>query len=245
MLYRQIPAADSLPVIIIDDDFLFGGSLEIALRSRGWDAHRISATDQEGILAQTRRFPAAVALLDLTLGVGPSATPFYGTALVPELIRQGKRVLIVRDSADTAATAAAIAAGAIGELPRSSSVLDTVVDAVARACLGLPVMTEVEQHRWLLRHREFEHERGQLVQRLERLSSLELRIFQLMGRGHRASAVAKELTESIPIVRTHINSALRKLEVDSQLEAVSLLHSARLCGVLEFLTAIPPTSERA
>ena len=47
---------------------------------------------------------------------------------------------------------------------------------------------------------------------------------QRLAQGRRAHAIAEEFSVSVATVRTQIRAILGKLEVGSQLEAVSLLH---------------------
>jgi hypothetical protein len=57
MLDREILEPGSLPIIIIENHFLFGSTLELALRAHGWDAWRISATDRDEVRKEAGRFP--------------------------------------------------------------------------------------------------------------------------------------------------------------------------------------------
>jgi Response regulator containing a CheY-like receiver domain and an HTH DNA-binding domain len=127
-------------------------------------------------------------------------------------------VLVLSDSRDEARVATAIAAGWI---PMSTS-LETLLHAICTVAVGHPMMSEMERHSWLARHRCYHAEKRQLAQPLGRLSRREREVVALMAQGHRAAAVARHLVVSMPTVRAQIQAILTKLEVSSQPEAVAL-----------------------
>jgi DNA-binding NarL/FixJ family response regulator len=222
----EVIGCHSLPALIIDDHILFSKSLEVVLRGNGLDAHCIPVTDHATILAEADRFPAAVALLDLTLGPGTAAEPPDSVRLTSELVRRGKLVLIVTGSDDVEKIAAAIVAGAHGVLFKTSAFIETVVDAVRRMCSGEWAMTSAERDYWVTRYEERDHARESLERRIKLLSARESEVLYLMVQGHRAKVIAEKLFVSITTVRTHIHAILLKLEVKSQLEAITLANSS-------------------
>lgn len=216
---------DSLPILIIDDHILFSRSLEIVLRVNGLDAHCIPVTDQAAMIAETDRFPSAVALLDLTLGPGTTAEAPDAVDLALTLVQRGKWVLIVTGADDSEKIAAAIVAGAHGVLFKTSAFIDTVVDTVRQVCTGQSPMSDKDRDYWVARHQERDQARENLERRLKLLSPRESEVLHLMAQGLRAGAIATKLFVSITTVRTHIHAILFKLEVSSQLEAIALANS--------------------
>jgi DNA-binding NarL/FixJ family response regulator len=211
------------PVLIIDDHELFSTSMGLALRAKGFNARQVPAPRVADVLATPCPGPSGLVVLDLDLGRAEEGNWLCGADLVHELREQGWQVLIVSGSVDKPGVAVAIAAGAIGSVPKSSS-FDTLLETVAMAAAGRPVMTEAERQRWLHRHRTYLAEEHELSRRLSRLSHREREVLELLAEGHRAAAIAERFVVSMTTVRTQIRSILAKLEVTSQLEAVALIH---------------------
>jgi len=63
-----------------------------------------------------------------------------------------------------------------------------------------------------------------LGRQLGTLSARERAVLERLARGRRAQSIADEFVVSVTTVRTQIRSILGKLDVGSQLEAVSLFH---------------------
>jgi DNA-binding NarL/FixJ family response regulator len=63
-----------------------------------------------------------------------------------------------------------------------------------------------------------------LAQSLRKLSDRERTVLDRLAQGRRAQSIAEEFVVSVSTVRTQIRAILGKLEVGSQLEAVSLLN---------------------
>jgi DNA-binding NarL/FixJ family response regulator len=208
------------PVLIIDDHQLFSSSLCAALRAHGLDAQRLPVSSAAAILRGAARAPeGALVLLDLALGGGESSLD--GAALAPELVRQGKRVLVLTGGDDQTAIASAVAAGALGVLDKAAP-LCTLLSVIARADAGEPIMDDSTRRGWLARHRQFEDRRRERDRRLDRLSPGEREVLRLLAQGHRAADIVERRVVSMATVRTQIRSILAKLEVNSQIEAVAL-----------------------
>jgi DNA-binding NarL/FixJ family response regulator len=216
------PAAP-YPVLIIDDHELFSTSLRMALRSQGFAAHQVPLARLAQVLSTPCPAPAGLVVLDLDLGKDAAGNWVNGADLVGQLRSLGWQVLIVSGSVDKPGVAVAIVAGAMGSVPKSSS-FETLLETVAKAASGRPVMTETERQGWLHRHRGYVAQERELSRRLSRLSVREREVLELLAEGHRAVAIAERFVVSLTTVRTQIRSILAKLEVTSQLEAVALVH---------------------
>ena len=123
----------------------------------------------------------------------------------------------------TAPMTQALAAGALAGIPKSAA-LPVLVTAVRRAAQGLEVMHPARRRQLIEAHTRV-HDRGLVLgRRLEKLSGRERAVLDRLARGRRAQSIAEEFVVSVSTVRTQIRAILNKLEVGSQLEAVSLLN---------------------
>jgi len=213
------------PVLVIDDHELFSTSLTMALRGNGFDAHQIPVARLADFVRQASDGPTGLVVLDLDLGRDSEGRWVHGADLVGSLRQRGWQVLIVSGSVDQPGVAAAIAGGAIGSVPKSSS-FETLVRTVGTAAEGKPIMTDAERYHWLGRHRGYQAKEIELARRLDRLSTREREVLELLAEGHRAGVIAARFVVSMATVRTQIRAILIKLEVNSQLEAVALVRQS-------------------
>jgi len=210
-------------VLIIDDHELVATSLAITLRAAGLQAHRHTVRSRDSVLAAVATLQPGVALLDLDLGRDPDGTRIDGTTLVGGMCRAGWRVLALSGSSDEARIGRALACGALAGIPKSAA-LPVLVAAVRRAAQGVDVM-HPERRQQLIETHLREMDRGRsLGRQLDTLSARERAVLERLARGRRAQSIADEFVVSVTTVRTQIRSILGKLDVGSQLEAVSLLH---------------------
>jgi len=210
-------------VLIIDDHELVATSLTMTLRSAGLQARRHAVRSREGVLVATATIPPGIVLLDLDLGRDPDGTPIDGTTLIEGMCRSGWRVLALSGTSDEARIGKALAAGALAGIPKSAA-LPVLVTAVRRAAQGLEVM-HPERRRQLIEVHLRQQDRGLMLDRLlATLSERERAVLERLARGQRAQSIAEEFVVSLTTVRTQIRAILGKLEVGSQLEAVSLLN---------------------
>jgi DNA-binding NarL/FixJ family response regulator len=210
-------------VLIIDDHELVATALAMTLRSAGLQARRHIVRSREGVLLATATLSPGVVLLDLDLGRDADGTPIDGTALIEGLCRSGWRVLALSGTSDEARLGKALATGALAGIPKSAA-LPVLVAAIRRAAQGVEVM-HPERRRRLIEAHLREQDRGRtLGRRLEKLSERERAVLERLAQGRRAQAIAEEFVVAVTTVRTQIRAVLAKLEVGSQLEAVTLLY---------------------
>ncbi|WP_051343427.1 LuxR C-terminal-related transcriptional regulator [Pseudonocardia spinosispora] len=215
------------PVVIVDDHQLFSTSLRLALGGRGFAASELPVAELPELLGRPCPTTSGLVVLDLDLGRDERGGRIGGADQVARLREQGWLVLIVSGSTDELELAKAIAAGATGWLPKSGS-FEALLDAVATAAQGSPLMTETERSRWAATHRDHQEQVREVSRRLARLSRREQEVLKLLSEGQRASAIAARFVVSMPTIRTQIRSLLAKLEVTSQLEAVALVRGSSL-----------------
>ena len=209
-------------VLIIDDHDLVATALAMTLRSAGLQARRHIVRSREGVLLAIATLSPGVVLLDLDLGRNPDGTPIDGTTLIEGMCRSGWRVLALSGTSDEARLGKAFAAGALAGIPKSAA-LPVLVTAVRRAAQGVEVMHPERRRQFIEAHLR-EQDRGRtLGRRLEKLTERERAVLDCLAQGRRAQSIAEEFVVSVTTVRTQIRAVLTKLEVGSQLEAVTLL----------------------
>lgn len=160
---------------------------------------------------------------------GPGGT--VGVALAAELAAAfpSVKLLVLGETADPEALDRAIGLGALGYLPKASS-LREVVDAlravhrdhaVAPSRLLKQVLGKWKDRQASVHYGE---RRKQIV------SERELQVLRLMAAGLSTGDMAGKLFLSINTVRSHVQSTLSKLGAHTRLEAVAL---AREAGLLQ------------
>src|SRR5882757_7016398 len=87
-------------VIVIDDHELVSTSVVTTLRARGLDARSVAVGSPDQILRDASDCPVGVILLDLDLGRTPDNEPIDGLDLIPRLIEDGWRIIVVSASTD-------------------------------------------------------------------------------------------------------------------------------------------------
>jgi DNA-binding NarL/FixJ family response regulator len=218
--------------VVIERHALVGAILSFTLRAHQFDAQSLTPLAATAALPRRLRRASArltgVALVTVAGATrkqrAPESTGHYrGVELIAALCARGWAVLVLSSDDDEQDVAAAICAGAIGVITRQDT-LSTLIATVSAVVVGAPVMSEAVRQDWQRRHHRNHERRRELTERLARLSPREEQILTLLGQGLRADAIAACLTVSLATVRTHISAVLTKLEVNSQIEAVALLH---------------------
>jgi DNA-binding NarL/FixJ family response regulator len=208
-------------VLIIDDQDIVATSLTYTLRGNGFDAHRIPVVDLETTTALAERHEPGLVLLDLDLGTTPDGDQLDGVELIGPLVARGWTVLVVTGSADPDRIAAAVAHGAANWVVKSAE-FDDLVDAAIGAAKGTGRLPAAERAELLARHREVQAQRQGATARLGRLTPRERAVLDRLASGLTPAAIATESHNSPATIRNQIHSVLTKLDVNSQVEAISL-----------------------
>ncbi len=209
-------------VAIVDDHAVVVEALRMSLDLKGFETvdMRPASADVDALVRSVVAAQADVVLLDLQLG--PAGD---GKRLIPSLVRQRQRVVVLTGISDRARWGACLAAGAVGVLPKTAH-LQVIVDAVQRAAQGVPVVSpRLRQDLlqvWQARSSVDDDRR----RRLSRLTPRESDVLLQLIHGKRVREVAKEAFVSEATVRTQVKSILAKLGVNSQLAAVALARDA-------------------
>jgi DNA-binding NarL/FixJ family response regulator len=155
-----------------------------------------------------------VCLLDMELPDG------NGTDLLPELFRQspGASTIVLSGSHLPHNRARSIAAGAVGFLHKSAGVPE-IVEAIRKAAAGETLIPPVEAMALMREASRYEASRDAVQRALDRLTPRELDVLRALGRGLDNQSIADEMSLTTATVRSHVAHLLRKLDVDSRLQA--------------------------
>jgi len=209
--------ADRWRVMIIDDHLVFASSLSLALESEGLETTIAEYFTEAALVETALDFGADVILLDEDLGPGYPT----GSSLIATFTGTGAGVIMLSAAFQKARAAEWIAAGAIGALPKNSS-LDRVADAIERATrLGTALLPgEADEFKSkLLKQQAAETAR---LEPFTRLTTRERQVLHALAQGSSAAEIAQDWYVAVSTVRGHIKGLLIKLGVNSQLAAVAL-----------------------
>lgn len=204
-------------VALIDDHASFRGALAFMLEREG----DISVVGQAGTLAEARQLaagtPADVTLVDLDLPDGS------GLDLLPILHEHNATVAVVilTGSVRPEKPALAVAAGAVGFLPKAVGTAE-IVAAIRRVASGETLFTATEAVTLMRQAVQYQTQNQATQRALEQLTRRERDVLRALAIGLDNNAIAERLYLSTATVRTHVGEILRKLGVDSRLQAALL-----------------------
>jgi len=214
-------------VLIVEDHALLSTTLAMALRGHGLEARRCHDGTSDAVRAAIAGVVPGVALVDVDLGTGPGGAALNGVDLVPVLVGNGWRVVVMTGSASEAEIARAVTAGAAGWVHKTAP-FPELLAAVLDAAAGRPVLSEAERLRLAqLYHVDQARDRARRAG-IDLLTAREREVLDGLVAGKRASAIAEESVVSLATVRAQIRAILAKLGVSSQLEAVALVRELDL-----------------
>lgn len=215
----------STRIAIVEDHTLFAESLDIALTFEGHDVHRVAPgsdgrTSAASILGAVLSMRARIALLDLGLGCAGSGMP-----LIEPLSRAGTSVVVISGSTDRVVWGECLRHGASTVLSKSEP-LNVILAAIRHLGEGRAVMSRADREQLMTAAL---HERSELHDVRRRLATLTPRERQILGhlmQGRSVRVIATLSVVSEATVRTQVKAILSKLDVSSQLAAVSMAHRA-------------------
>ena len=132
-------------------------------------------------------------------------------------------------TSDEARIGKALAAGALAGIPKSAA-LPVLVTAVRRAVQGLEVMHPERRRQFIEAHLRRQDRAQCSVGVWASLTERERAVLDRLAKGGGRSRSPRSSRSRSPTVRTQIRAILGKLEVGSQLEAVSLLNEYQRTG---------------
>jgi len=179
---------------------------------------------QAGTVAESRNLlnkglAIDVALIDLDLPDGA------GADLVQEICRAstGTSVLVLTASTDRRDHARAVEAGAVHVLHKSTRTAELIV-AIRDIQAGKVLLDPAETAELLRLAREQRARHAEERAALDRLTEREREVLQLMAEGLDNQAIADRLFIGVETARTHVARLLRKLGIDSRLQAILLAY---------------------
>lgn len=209
-------------VAVIEDNTLLAESLVIALNLEGYEASAVDLCEHNPglLLASVLRRSPHVALIDLDLGPDTD-----GARLVEPLTRSGVSVVVVTGSAQPHRWGEALAHGARHVMPKSAP-LNDIAATIRKVHLGQPLMSATERADLIRSWRAERLIASEAVEKLARLTPRECEVLAHFVQGHQVKQIAEAREVSEATVRTQTKAILAKLEVSSQLAAVSVAHLA-------------------
>jgi DNA-binding NarL/FixJ family response regulator len=207
-------------VVVVDDHVLFAEVIETTLRLDGYDVECVDLDDRTmqtpQLLNRIRGLRPSVVLLDLDLGRGGDATD-----LVHPLAQAGIDVVIVTASTDRLRWGECLRAGAKTVLHKSAA-LDSIRETLRLIADGSPLPGRHEREQLVAARLKEKARRHDVWSRLDRLSCREREVLGHLMAGRPVREIARISYVSESTVREQVKSILAKLEVTSQLAAVSL-----------------------
>ncbi|MFI1095790.1 response regulator [Streptomyces sp. NPDC020917] len=211
-------------VLLADDDPLVRTGLKLMLR--GADGIEVvgEAADGSQVAPAVREQAPDVVLMDIRMPV------MDGLAATRALHRGGSaapQVIVLTTFDEHALVLEAMRSGAAGYLVKHAAPED-IVEAVRRAARGEPALSP-SAARALVQHAaagsgdRSERARRQLAQLTER----EREVAAAVAEGLSNTEIGARLHLSVGTVKTHLSSALAKLDLDNRVQLALLTHDAR------------------
>lgn len=202
-------------VVVVDDHALLAESIVLTLRQSDLDARSV-ASDTSNFAAVVCALKPDLVLLDLFL----TATAESSLLALSTFCEAGIAVVIVTATRDRVLQARCLELGAAGVIAKSEPI-ERLIEAAHKALRHEPIMSaaKIAELQQSLDDARREHARQTP---LHSLTPKEQDVLHAMTLGHAAGRIARDHGVSVLTVRSHIRSVLLKLDVHSQLEAVSL-----------------------
>ena len=159
--------------------------------------------------------PASMAVVDL---VGATREQ---RRIVTALADSGCKVVVITPNDTAPMLGRCIEMGADAALSAGSS-FDRLLGALDSLAAGQPYWSATESADLLAQWKAAAHQREPAPQRFDRLTPKEAVVLGRIMEGENADRIARQEVISPATVRSHIKALLRKLEVNSQIEAVAL-----------------------
>jgi DNA-binding NarL/FixJ family response regulator len=203
-------------VVLVEDHDMVAEAIGLALERAGIEVIARAAT-VAAALAEARRGRPDIVLLDRRLPDGD------GTALIPELVKGGARVLVLTGEATASIAARVAEAGGSGLILKSAR-LDELVEAVLKVAAGEVVFDPK------LLAGVLDRLTGRVRVAGAALTAREQETLLLLADGAGTDQISSRLGVARNTARNHVQRVLDKLGARSKLEAVSI---ARREGLLD------------
>jgi two-component system, NarL family, nitrate/nitrite response regulator NarL len=211
-----------IKVLLVEDHAVLSQGLAMVLRQEGYQVATVNTNglDEAGVKDRLMSEGAHLALLDLDLGAAGDAR-----SLIPGAVDAGITVVVLTGEDDPAVLGECLEAGATAVLGKSAP-LDEVVAAVGLAATGQPAMAATRREILLAAARQRRLSDRRRLAPFASLTPKEMGVLTGLVAGRSAADIAAAEYVSLPTVRSHIHSILRKLGVNSQVQAILMAKEA-------------------
>lgn len=206
-------------VLLVEDHAIIQQALSLALQQAGMTVETALDLDPDAVLKHAEAFRPDVVLLDFYLGEQDSL-PMIGP-----LQQLGARVLVLTGTTDPRSLGACIEAGAAGIVSKTES-LDRLTQAIADTVAGLSVMRPADREALVEAAQRAQADEEERLAPFAALTARERQVLAHLMHGHSAEEVSRMEFVSLATVRSQIRGILQKLEVGSQLAAVTMAQQA-------------------
>ena len=207
--------ADSITVLVVDDDDGFRAALGRMLSDRGLDVVG-EARDGRTAVSLVRTLAPAVVVMDLQM---PRLDGIEATRVIVESW-PASAVLVLTVSAEDGHVLDVMLAGARGYLLKGSSP-DALVAGIEAAARGEWMMSAGVASKLVSRLRAASAREAGDESPMSFLSVREIEILGLLATGRQNDDIAGQLKISPFTVRNHVSNLLRKLDVDNRTQAAA------------------------
>ena len=210
-------------ILIVDDHAVIAASMAMALRSHGFEP--VVAVDAEDLSVErvvdtARSAKPDIVMLDLFLGGDRLGVP-----MIAPLVELGAKVLLFTASSDPKLLVASLRAGAEAVLDKAMS-LDKVVGTLEDLAAGRELMPREEREALIeALDQRFALER-EVLRPFDALTEREAHVLRRLIDGDSPKQIARDEAVSLSTIRSHVERIFRKLEVNSQREALARARAA-------------------
>ena len=206
-------SAETLRVLLVDDQDLFRAGLRNLLEQQGIEVVGEAATGAEAI-AHVGELSPDVVVMDLNM---PAMGGVEATRHIAEISPLTHVVMLTISDEDSDVTDA-ILAGACGYLLKDASIQELVA-GIRAAAHGEALISPHIAGKVLQRVRATSADSGIEALIRTELSDREIEVLKLIANGQDNAVIAAELHISPKTVKNHISNILMKLQIDNRIQA--------------------------
>ncbi len=206
-------------MLLVEDHAIIKQALGLALQQKGMTVEAAADLDPDAVVKLAEDFRPDVVLLDFYLGEADSL-PMIGP-----LRDLGAIVVVLTGTTDPRSLGACIEAGAVGIVSKGES-LDRLAQAIADALAGTSVMRPADREALVEAARRAHADDEERLAPFASLTPRERQVLAHLMQGQSAEDVSRIEYVSLATVRSQIRGILQKLDVNSQLAAVTMAQQA-------------------
>ena len=210
-------------ILIVDDHVVIAASMAMALGYNGFEpVVTVDAEDLSvgGVVETARSVEPDIVMLDLFLGGDRLGVP-----MIAPLVELGAKVLLFTATSDPRLIAASLRAGAEAVLDKAMS-LDKVVRTLHDVAAGRELMPPEEREALIEALDQRSVPERELLRPFDALTEREAHVLRRLIDGDSPKQIARDEGVSLSTVRSHVEKVFRKLEANSQREALARARAA-------------------